>query len=125
MRILYIDGFPSGKKKGYRYIGNKDDVSELYSELFYLKDPPELVLDCRFLQPRMMTTLLKFIEEYKGPLKMMVTDPVPEPILSRFTQVEKYPAKRGKDFLEVRLEKIPMSMRERINVLFGLEMSLE
>lgn len=119
-RVLYLDGLPPGKKINYRYLGNREAINEIYSELFLLQHPPPITLDCRFLQPRMLTMILKFVEEYKADIFLLAFDPVPEPILSRFSEVIKTPMKRGKDFVEVKLKNVPPSMKERVNVLFGL-----
>ena len=120
-RILYLDGIPKDVKlPSVRVMVDKTDVSVLYEEIFALLNPPDVTLDCRSLSPQLLNSMLKFLEEYRGAIIMVVMEPVAEPILSRFTDIKKNFTPRDGLLAEVRLRRLSSIMREKVMSLFGI-----
>jgi hypothetical protein len=120
-RVLYLDSLPEKRFSGKFFsIVNQDDIDRLYGGFFSLKEPPFLCLDCRNLSLRGYSRLLKFVEEYRGDLIMIATDPVPPPILSRFTEVVKKFVPQKSSFLELKLRNLPEGLKRRMYGLFGI-----
>lgn len=120
-RVLYLDGVPKGEEfRAPRFLENRDQVNDLYEEVYSRQDPPDLCLDCRALRPSIFTMLLKFFEEYRGGLRVLATDPVPVAVLSRFVVVKKEVMVTEGSLVEVRLRGLSPQMKEKIGGLFGL-----
>lgn len=51
----------------------------------------DISIDARQLSSNNYTSLLKFVEEYRGHLSLVLNEPVPTPILSRSLEVYKIP----------------------------------
>lgn len=120
-RVLYLDGIPSGEKLvNVVIVQDKEGIDSLYSGYFCLLEPPHLTLDCRQLHEHSFNTLLKFFEEYKGSLVLIARDPVPVPVLSRFTVVKKIFKPKEGILMEIRLRNLPHSIRAKVYGLFGI-----
>lgn len=124
-RILYLDGIPQGTFKNVRLIGEREHVEELYAEIYRLEKGPEVTLDCRSLSTRHYGLLLKFLEEYKGKVVMFARDPVPAPILSRFTETKKIFTPTPGKLISLRFKHLPMSIKGKVATLFGLSVDRE
>lgn len=121
MRMLFLDGIPEGQRlPNVVRIASKEDISRLYAEHFVKLHPSPITLDCRSVRRNLFNHLLKFVEEYKAPLTMVADDPVPSPILSRFTRVKKVFTPRGGNLLGLRLFRVPHSMRDKVWQMYGM-----
>lgn len=120
MKSLYIDGiFGVDLRKCVR-ITNAAEIAGLY-ETYLGAEGVDLWLDCRFLDKKYFTRLLKFFEEFAGSLFVLVTDPVPETVVSRFTDVKKmFKGDVGGSIAGVRLRSLPQYMKDKLSILFDL-----
>lgn len=122
MRRIYIDRpVENTPLKGVFSLSSKEEIQNLYGEKLSRMDAPPLVMDCRELNEREFTMLLKFIEEYRGDITIIARDPVPQPILSRFTEIFKNPEVVGGSLLNKRLSRTPFSLRDRVEKMFGIK----
>lgn len=120
-RVLYIDGIPEGiRLPSLRTVSTREDVAELYEDVFRRQDPPDLVLDCRSLRTVTFNAMLKFLEEYRAAVTLIAMDPVPPPVVSRFAVVEKKFTPIGGSLTEIRLRQLPFSIKAKVYQLFGV-----
>lgn len=120
-RELFLDCIPEKRFPHVMSLSIKEDVDRLYSDYYVLMDPPDLYLDCRSLRPAMFNTLLKFVEEYKGKIQLAALDPVPPPIISRFTMIKKGFEPKGGSLLALKFRNVPRSIKGKVFALFGIE----
>jgi len=118
-RELVIDFFPEGEERVWTRVTTKEEIDELYQSVLFKEQPPFLLLDCRDLSNQ--THLLKFLEEYKGGIKLLTKEPVPGTIISRFQDIEKIPLINKAVFLEsFFVRNARASIREKVfNLFFG------
>lgn len=105
-----------------RVLIGRDDIDYLYGSFYCLIDAPNLGLDCRNLSDLSFNLLLKFLEEYRGGVTMLANDPVPAPILSRFSNIQKFFTPRESSIMELRLHSVPNSIREKVGALCGVRL---
>jgi len=123
MRTLYLDGLPEGVKfKKIIRVGGKDQIDSLYEDNFFRLRAPELTLDCRGLPTNSFNQLLKFIEEYSAPIVMLANDPVPSPILSRFSNVIKLYKPKSGSLLALRLSSLSPVLKDKVSLVLGLSL---
>lgn len=121
-RTLLIDGIPQGwSLVNPVIVQDRETIEEIYADYYALSEPPALTLDCRSLRTGMFNMLLKFMEEFKGTLTVIANEPIPEPVMSRFSMVHKSYQPREGLLLEMKLREMSPIMREKINALFGLK----
>lgn len=114
-RILYLEGIPDGKVfKNVRLLNSKESVFSLYETEFNKIAPPEITLDCRELKRSQYSTLLKFIEEYKGSINLIAKEPIPVPILSRFSDYRKYFVPKQGYLIESKIKRVPQSIKQKV-----------
>lgn len=69
-----------------------EQIQNLFLDYFHLENLPELVLNIKKLPTVHLSSLLKFVEEYEGDIILIAKDdPIPTPILSRFSIIKKEP----------------------------------
>lgn len=126
-RTLYIDKQPDEYWGKYHVLRDKDDIAELYDRYLHLKNGGDITLDCRQLKPILFHNLLKFVEEYKGRIMMVAYDPVLNTVSSRFTEIQKgFNPPEGGSLMEIKLRgRVPNSLKERVNELFGIRLKGE
>lgn len=120
-RELFLDCIPEKRISHVVSVANREDTDRLYSEFYMLEHPPGLYLDCRSLPAHQFNNLLKFLEEYKGQIQLAAIDPVPPPVISRFTRVKKGFEPRGGSLLGLRFRNLPNSIKGKVFSLFGIE----
>lgn len=120
MRHLYLDLVPEERYPRIVTVMGREDIDRVYAEFFLLENPPDLYLDCRSLRVNYFNFLLKFVEEYKGRLQLAAVDPVPPPLISRFTHVTKGFESTPGSLLELKFRDLPESIKPKVFGLFGL-----
>ena len=120
-RIIYIDFIPKGLVENQIIqVLNSKEVSNLYERYFNLTAHPDLVLNSRRCYLFIYNQLLKFLEDYKGGVTLLATDPVPLPVLSRFIEVKKDFTHNKSHFFNVRLRAASPALRPKLEQLFGI-----
>ena len=90
-RILFLDEIRQ-RLEDPIIVESTDILNDIIERNMDLEDPPDLTLDIRNLSRNALTSLLKFIEEYKSTIIVIANDsPISKPILSRFSEVIKNP----------------------------------
>lgn len=122
VRNLYIEKFPKGvDPAGFLVLTDRESIFRLTER--WTGSEKLLQLDCRQIKNEgMYQLLLKFIEDYAGGIEMVVQEPVPVTILSRFSVIQKgyTPAISGSIWHKL-LVRVPSHLKERVGALLGLE----
>ena len=121
MRTLYL-GIPRGVDANTFTVLSDKATLVAYCDRWSGSDIA-LRMDCRGIaDPSLYQYILRFIEGYEGSIELIAREPVPETILSRFTEVKKAftPPEKGSIWLKV-LGEIPPYMRDKIGSLYGFE----
>lgn len=123
VRTLYIDGIGGVKLLGVIDV-NSISVARGIQSYMDLENPIDLVLDLRSLTLRGITSLLKFMEEYRGNLTCIVRDPVPPAVLSRFSNIIKNPIiDKSVTMIDLKCYTLGFKSRERLKEFLSMEVS--
>lgn len=87
--ILYINSIESVRLDNLFLIDTISSLDELKEA--YIDSKSLLSIDARQLSSNNYTSLLKFVEEYRGDINLVLNEPVPTPILSRSLEIYKTP----------------------------------
>lgn len=101
-RVLFIDSFKGFELQNLITLSSIAEVHSLVERYSFLETPEVISLDLRVLNLKAVTSLLKFIEEYQGDLYVVINDPVPLPVLSRFIEIHKsFTPNKTKSFMNI------------------------
>lgn len=120
LKVLRIDGLYGVNPKDYVRLVTADDILG-YIERYSGVQGAVLRIDARFLSDRLFTRLLKLLEEHTGGIDMLVADPVPATVLSRFSVIKKRGVACAGTLADVRLRVLPNYLKEKIGILFDLK----
>ena len=116
--MLWIDGILKQEAiQIFDIIESGDQIRNLYQRYYSLVNPPDLYLNAIGLPPYILVRMLKFIEGYRGGLELMVREPVPSTVLSRFCEKYKYVFVEDKPLLSLILTKSSVGDKVKIKVL--------
>lgn len=120
-RRMFIDKtFPLGGE--VIRLATREDVSKLMEDYFLLKHPPVVNLNVWGMRGAGYNFLLKFLEEYRGGVNLLIREAVPGVILSRFIEVEKEVNVEEGSFMDVVvLSSSRESQREKLKILFRIK----
>jgi hypothetical protein len=123
-RLLYLDGFDEAIQD-LQVLTSLESVASLYNLYFSLKMPIDLALDGRLLSDVALSKLLKFIEEYKGSIVLVLNDRggVVDTLMSRFNDVRvlnRVKPKSESMVLRGQLQGLGMGVRKKLCDFFGL-----
>ena len=131
-RRLEIDGrYDSHECDRVEIVSNTEEIRSLCSYYMNLSLSPSVLLDCTRLESYHFNHFLKFFEDYRGDLIVVVNDPIPSTVVSRFSDVVKNLPKDNlpasvslKDLWKVRLDRMYLSknMKESVSNLLNIEL---
>jgi len=120
-RKLYIDSFDVAIPE-LKVLNNIQDIHNIISEYSFNSEPVDLNLDVRNLNEKTLTSMLKFIEEYKGSITMVINDPVPLTILSRFIEIKKLSNIKYEDLRIKAYNNLGRNLKTKVFSFFDIEL---
>jgi len=120
VKTLVIDSaFEGSKFSNVIGISRVGDLEALWEQA-HRQDGAIITLDARDATVRVFNALLKFIEEWEGDLVMIVKDPVPLTIQSRFTRIiKKFKPNKQDKFIFLRMRNLKPALMEKLKILYG------
>lgn len=103
---------------GFSVLSNRESIMS-FTERWADSNAP-VRIDCRQVKDHQL--LLKFIEDYRGDIEMIVLEPVPSTILSRFSDIRKVynPPASGSIWGKF-LDRVPAHLKEKVGSVIGIK----
>lgn len=119
-RVLLINSFQGYELQNYQVLEDSKAVDSLMERVINYETPIDLTLDIRPLSSKEVSGLLKFFEEYRGKLIIIINEPVISTILSRFTEIYKSPVIKPKfSYLDFHLSKQTALQVQKLQAFLG------